>query len=191
MENTARWWAGATDMKIALKLAEAKKSADQQPPKEQRPFLEEATATPGSQSPSPVGTGRSILVVDDNPVVLKAFELKLRASGFTVVTIINPAEAASAAEKAAAELIILDINFPSSGSVDWTGYTAMQWLRRFPNLAGIPVILISGEDSKRHKEKSLAAGAVAFFQKPVTYPELLAAMLRALGITPLAEASPR
>ena len=166
--------------------AEAKKASSLSARKEQRPFLEEeAAATPGSQPSTAVGTGRSILVVDDNPVVLKAFELKLRASGFTVATIMNAAEVASSAEKAAAELVILDINLPSSGGVDWTGYTIMQWLRRFPNLAAIPVILISGEDSKQHKERSLAAGAVAFFQKPVAYPELLAAMLRALDIEPI------
>jgi len=163
--------------------AEAKKASRASQPKEQRPFLEDE-ATPASQSATTPGTGRRILVVDDNPVVLKAFELKLRASGFTVVTITNPIKVASSAEAAAAELIILDINFPSGGGMDWNGYTTMQWLRRFPELAGIPVILISGEESKKHKERSLAAGAVAFFQKPVAYPELLAAILRALDIQP-------
>lgn len=171
-------------MKIALKLAaEAKRVADQLPTKEKPPFLEdEVTASPASQAPAAIGTGRRILVVDDNPVVLEAFELKLRASGFTVVTLLNPTEVASAAEKAAAELIILDINFPLTQGSDWSGYTTMQWLRRFPILACIPVILISGEDSKHHEERALAAGAVAFFQKPVGYPELLAVVLRTLGI---------
>jgi len=171
-------------MKITLKLAaDAKKLADEQPPKEKRPFLEEKLPVrSGGKAPATLGTGRRILVVDDNPVVLKAFELKLRANGFTVATILDAAEIASAAETSDAELVILDINFPTSQGLDWTGYTCMKWLRRFPELAEIPVILISGEDAKQHKEKSLAAGAVAFFQKPVPYPELLAAILRALHI---------
>ena len=118
-------------------------------------------------------------MVDDNPVVLKAFEFKLKASGFAVTTISDATNAASVAEKTAAELIVLDINFPSvpSSSVrlDWNGYTIMHWLRRFPKLSGIPVILISGEEA-------LAAGAVAFFEKPVPYADLLAAILPALGI---------
>jgi CheY-like chemotaxis protein len=152
-------------------------------PKEKHPFLEdEVTASSGRKAPATIGGGRRILVVDDNPVVLKAFELKLRANGFEVVTLSNAANVVGIAEKAAAELIILDINFPSNGGLDWSGYTVMQWLRRFPALTGIPVILISGEDTKNHKDKSLAAGAVAFFEKPVTYPELLSAVLRALGI---------
>ena len=79
-----------------------------------------------------------------------------------------------------AELIILDLNFPAEGAVQWSGLTVMQWLRRFPELATVPVILVSGSDAAQHKEKALAEGAVAFFQKPVKYQELLSAVLQAL-----------
>jgi len=54
----------------------------------------------------------------------------------------------------------------------------MQWLRRFPELAGTPVILISGSDAAQYREKALQAGAVAFFQKPVLYKDLLATILQ-------------
>ena len=177
-------------MKITLKLAaDAGKPVNKRPAKEKSAFLEEkppvlsrnkAPASPAV--PSSPGTGRRILVVDDNPIVLKAFEFKLRASGFIVTTIGDAAAVASAAENSEAELIILDINFSDGHGSDWTGYTSMKWLQRFPKLAGIPVILISGEDAHQHQEKSIAAGAVAFFQKPVAYPELLAVILRALNM---------
>jgi len=174
------------NMEKPLKLvSEAKSVAGHtaRSPREKHPFLEDVAVSPsGGKSLATIGAGRKIMVVDDNPVVLKAFELKLRANGFEVVTISNAANVVGVAEKAAAELIILDINFPSTGGLDWSGYTIMQWLRRFPALTGIPVILISGEDAKNHKAKSLAEGAVAFFEKPVSYPELLSAALRALGI---------
>jgi len=179
-------------MKITLKLAadadkRDAKRGDKRPLKEKSPFLEEkppvlsGNTTPISPvAPAQPGPGRRILVVDDNPIVLKAFELKLRASGFIVTTNGDAAAVASAAENSEAELIILDIHFSGGHGSDWTGYTSLKWLQRFPKLAGIPVILISGEDAQQHQEKSLAAGAVAFFQKPVPYPELLAAILRAL-----------
>ncbi|MBE0541411.1 MAG: response regulator [Verrucomicrobia bacterium] len=118
--------------------------------------------------------------MDDNPVVLKAFELKLKACGFEVSTTSNAAGVASIAEASGAELIILDINFPPGVALDWSGFTVMQWLRRFPELARIPVILISGDGSENNQQKSLTGGAVAFFQKPVPYPELLATIVRAL-----------
>jgi two-component system KDP operon response regulator KdpE len=173
-------------MAFLLKLkADAKKAA--RPPAlprpEKPPFLPDESSTPPEESmPENVGQNRSILVVDDSAVVLKAFELKLKASGFSVTTTSSAAAVASSAEAAQAALIILDINFPSSSGPEWSGFTVMQWLRRFPELANIPVILISGEDRDTHKEKALAEGAVAFFQKPVNYRELLAVILRALNL---------
>jgi len=127
---------------------------------------------------------RGILVVDDNLVVLKAFEMRLKAEGFAVSTTPNAASVASIAESAKVDVIILDINFPEGGHMDWSGFTIMQWLKRFPELGNIPVIMITGSDPAEHREKALAAGAVAFFQKPVKYSELLAAIQQALGSGP-------
>lgn len=171
-------------MPITLKLkGEAKQPAKSAvfKLKEKLPFLpDNATESADPQPPATVGQDRKILVVDDNPVVLKAFELKLKACGFEVSTTSNAAGVASIAEASGAELIILDINFPPGVALDWSGFTVMQWLRRFPELARIPVILISGDGSENNQQKSLTGGAVAFFQKPVPYPELLATIVRAL-----------
>ena len=116
--------------------------------------------------------------MDDNPVVLKAFELKLQASGYEVATTPNAANVASAAEDSRAELIILDINFPPGGAMEWSGLTVLQWLRRFPELAKVPVILITGSESSALRDQCLAAGAIAFFQKPIDYKELLAVLVQ-------------
>ncbi|HWW03302.1 MAG TPA: response regulator [Candidatus Acidoferrum sp.] len=170
-------------MPITLKLAEKKKQPalpGKPKEKEKEPFLpDDPKAAPAP--PEPVGRKHRILVVDDNPVVLKAFEIKLKANGFEVTTTPNGANVASTVEEAKAELIILDINFPASGAMQWTGFTIMQWVRHFPELAKIPVILITGSDPSAYKDKCLAAGAVAFFQKPVDYKELLAVLLKTLG----------
>lgn len=151
--------------------------------KEKLPFLPDAPSD-SADSPPPVAVGqnRKILVVDDNPIVLKVFELKLKASGFAVTTTQNAAGVASIAEASGAELVILDINFPAVVGSDWSGFTVLQWLRRFPELANLPVILMSGDGSENNRQKSLAEGAVAFFQKPVSYPELLATILRTLQL---------
>jgi CheY-like chemotaxis protein len=146
--------------------------------REKEPFS--AEAKPAEAPPAPVGGNHRVLVVDDNPVVLKAFELKLKSEGFVVTTSTNCAAVASTAEQTQAELIVLDINFPGGGAMDWNGFTVMQWLRRFPELARLPVILISGGESAEYREKALAEGAVAFFQKPVVFAEILKAMLQAL-----------
>jgi DNA-binding response OmpR family regulator len=129
-------------------------------------------------------TQRGILVADDDPVVLKAFEMKLKAEGFAVSTTTNAASVASLAETAKVEVIILDLQFPTGGTVEWSGFTVMQWLKRFSKLANIPVIVMTGSDSAQHRDKALTAGAAAFFQKPVKYSELLVAILQALGPVP-------
>lgn len=156
------------------------KGSKRPPPKEKEAFSQEPAAPKGDTKP---GNHRRILVVDDNAVVLKAFELKLKADGFEVTTITNSASVASTAEQAHAELIVLDINFPSGATVEWNGFTAIQWLRRFPELQHIPVILMSGSEAAEYKDKALAAGAVAFFQKPVPYQEILGVILKTLGQT--------
>lgn len=158
------------------------KGAKTPAPKEKEAFSGDSAGA--SSPPVPIGKNHSILVVDDNPVVLKAFELKLKADGFVVTTSTDSASVASTAEQAKAELIVLDVNFPPGGAMDWTGFTVMQWLNRFPELAKLPIILISGSDSAEYKEKALAAGAVAFFQKPVVYQEILDVILKTLGEPP-------
>ena len=161
---------------LHLQPIEKKPGHPTRPAKEKDAFQNE----PSSSQLALVGRNRRILVVDDNQTVLKAFEMKLKADGFVVTTSTNSAAVASTAEQAQAELIVLDINFPPAGAVHWNGFTVMQWLRRFPELARIPVILMSGEASAVHKQKALKAGAVAFFEKPVAYKDLLAAVLAAL-----------
>src|SRR5579859_6521517 len=107
-------------------------------PKEKDPFLEERSAQ--NNPPAPIGKDRRILIVDDNPVVLKAFELKLKSDGFCVATTTNSAAVASTVEQTKSELVVLDINFPAGGAMEWSGFTVIQWLRRFPELAQLPVI---------------------------------------------------
>jgi two-component system, sensor histidine kinase and response regulator len=172
-------------MSIALQLLKEQKQGaypKKSLAKEKQAFLPENEPVPETIHKTLVGkTPRGILVVDDNPVVLKAFEMKLKAEGFAVSTTPNASKAAGMAETAKVDVIILDINFPAEGHMEWSGFTVMQWLKRFPELGSIPVIMITGSDAARYREEALAAGAVALFQKPAKYSELLAAILQALG----------
>jgi response regulator RpfG family c-di-GMP phosphodiesterase len=55
---------------------------------------------------------KKILVVDDNIVFLKAMSLKLRTSGYEVITAVDGASAVSSVRKLKPDLILLDLNFP-------------------------------------------------------------------------------
>jgi two-component system KDP operon response regulator KdpE len=173
-------------MPISLQLVNKPEKSNGKGPRRPGPKEKEAFSTEAAPQapPAPIGNNRRVLVVDDNAVVLKAFELKLKADGFAVTTTTNSSAVASTAEQTQTELIVLDVNFPTGGAMEWNGFTVMQWLRRFPEMQRIPVILISGSDSAEYGKRALAAGAIAFFQKPVIYTEILEAMLKALGEKP-------
>ena len=172
-------------MSIVLRMLKEQKPAPgkKTKAKEKEPFLD-GQGQPAQAPAMAPGTGRKILVVDDNEVVLKAFQTKLKCDGFEVFTLTNATSVAGTAEQEQTELIILDINFPPAGGMEWNGFTIMQWLRRFPEIGNIPVILISGSETAKYKEKALQAGAVAFFEKPVDYSTLLSAILQSLPPKP-------
>ena|SRR5579883_2005496 len=131
-----------------------------------------------------IGKGRKILVVDDNPVVLKAFELKLKNLGFTVLTAEDGAAAVSCARQEHPDVVVLDINFPpdvGNSGLQWDGFNIMQWMKRFQDASSIPVIIITSGEPEKFKEKALASGAAAFFQKPINNEEFLITLRRLLG----------
>jgi two-component system cell cycle response regulator len=152
------------------------------------PFTE-AEAAPATKGEDLIGQDRKILVVDDNEVVLKAFELKFSALGFKVCKATDGAAAVSVARHEKPDVIVLDINFPpevGSSGLQWDGFSIMQWLQRFKEVADIPVIIITSGDPEKLKARAMAAGAVAFFQKPINHEELLMSVRRSLRAKPQA-----
>ena len=131
---------------------------------------------------------KKILVVDDNAIILKTLSMKLASSGYDVMTAMEGSEAVSIARRDGPDLIILDISFPPDvahgGGVPWDGFRIIEWLHRIDEARHIPVIIITGGEASKYKERSLAAGAVAFFQKPIDNDELLASIHKALADVP-------
>jgi CheY-like chemotaxis protein len=121
-----------------------------------------------------VGCGKKILIVDDDAVIIKTTSAKLKSHGYQVVAAVDAAEAVSAVRQDKPDLILLDISFPPDvGSVDWDGFKIMAWLQRIDEARNTPIIVITGGDPEKYRERSLAAGAVAFFNKPIQHDELL------------------
>ena len=127
---------------------------------------------------------KKILVVDDNLVVVKTAELKLKQAGFEVFTAREGGDAVSITRKEKPDLIVLDIGFPPDvghgGGVAWDGLLIMQWLRRLDEAKGTPIIIITGMDPAQYHDKAMALGASAFFTKPVNHEKLLEAIHQAL-----------
>jgi CheY-like chemotaxis protein len=125
---------------------------------------------------------KKILVVDDNAVVIKTITLKLQGAGYQVIAAMDGAEAVALARTENPDLILLDISFPTDvGGVPWDGFRIMEWFHRLDSARKIPVIVITGSEEPKTKERATAAGAVAFFQKPLEHDYLLKIVRATLG----------
>jgi DNA-binding response OmpR family regulator len=126
-----------------------------------------------------------ILVVDDSQIILRILSDALKSKGYQVFTATDGAGAVSLVRKEKPDLILLDLFFPLDvaycGGGLRDGFLIIEWLRRMDGGKDIPVIVISGADPEKYKARSLAAGAVAFFHKPVNHDELFAAIRATLG----------
>ncbi len=128
---------------------------------------------------------KKILVVDDDPVILKALSWDLERSGYEVFTAVDGPEAFTTVRQEKPDLVLLDIFFPAdvfqSGN-KWDAFLIIQWLQRMDESRArhIPVVVISGGEPEEFKGRCLAAGAVAYLQKPIKLPELLGAIQQAL-----------
>ena len=135
-------------------------------------------------NPAPVAPVlRKILVVDDNPIIQRTVYFALRDKGFLVLMCGNVTDGLLVIRQQKPDLILLDLNFPAAGDFGgaaWDGFAAIEWLQRTGDSKAIPIIVISGSDPEVSQPRALAAGAVAYFQKPIDKEKMLAGILAAL-----------
>ena len=142
---------------------------------------------PVDASLASAGANRKILIVDDNAFVLKAFQFKLKGCGFNVITAVDATEGITAARREKPDAIVLDMNFPPGqnfSSLNWSGLHILQWLKRYKDVADIPIIILTGDEPGKSKDLVLAAGAAAFFQKPVDLKAFVAELVRLINGKP-------
>jgi CheY-like chemotaxis protein len=117
---------------------------------------------------------KKILVVDDNEIILKTTSMKLQSAGYQVFTALDGSEGVAAVRRVKPDLVLLDIAFPPDVSgMSWDGFRIMDWLHRVDETKKIPIIVISGVVEEKNKQRATAAGAVAFFSKPVNFDEMI------------------
>jgi CheY-like chemotaxis protein len=121
-----------------------------------------------------------ILIVDDDAVLLKALTLKLESRGYAVATAVDGADALRALRDEKPALVLLDIVFPPDvshgGGVPWDGFLLMRWLRGIENLGKVPIVFITGDDTRDYRERALACGAAGLFYKSLE-PEVLISII--------------
>jgi CheY-like chemotaxis protein len=128
---------------------------------------------------------KKIPIVDDDPVILKALSWDLERKGYEVVTAVDGPEAFNVMRWQKPDLVLLGIFFPpdifQSGNT-WDAFLIMRWLKRMDEFQDrhTPVIVISGAEPDEFRDRCLAAGAVAHFQRSIKLPQLLDAVQESL-----------
>jgi two-component system, OmpR family, KDP operon response regulator KdpE len=124
-----------------------------------------------------------VLVVDDEPQILRALRINLRARQYEVSVAASGAQALEEAAAHPPDLVILDLGLPDMDGVDVIG-----GLRGW---TAVPIIVLSGRADSADKVEALDAGADDYVTKPFGMDELLARMRAAVRRTPTAEVPPR
>ena len=116
-------------------------------------------------------SGALVLVVDDEPQILRALETNLRGAGYEVATAATAEQALSTAAMRPPDAVILDLVLP-----DGSGIEVCRELRSW---SSAPILVLSVVGDEAEKVAALDAGADDYVQKPFGIDELLA-RLRAL-----------
>jgi two-component system KDP operon response regulator KdpE len=125
-----------------------------------------------------------VLIVDDDPVIVKAMAAKLNRAGYETLEASDGAGAIALVHKERPDLIVLDLNVPPDiHGVPGNGYHFMECLRRTKESRTVPIITTTGVPDNLDMERNVDLGAVGFLYKPLDYDELLRLVRGALGAT--------
>jgi two-component system, OmpR family, KDP operon response regulator KdpE len=124
-----------------------------------------------------------VLVVDDEPQILRALRINLRVREYQVDVAATGTEALEIAARHPPDLVILDLGLP-----DLEGVEVIQGLRGWTKA---PIIVLSGRSDSTDKVEALDAGADDYITKPFGVEELLARMRAAARRTGAGEDQPR
>jgi two-component system, OmpR family, KDP operon response regulator KdpE len=116
--------------------------------------------------------GRRVLVVDDEPQILRALRVILRDAGFEVVTAQTAQEALDAAALRAPSAAIIDLILPDGNGID-VCRSIREW-------SEMPILVLSAVGEEAEKIRALDAGADDYVTKPFAPGELIARLNAAL-----------
>jgi two-component system KDP operon response regulator KdpE len=114
-----------------------------------------------------------ILIVDDEPPIVRLVKAKLRLDGYEVLTAARGDEALSMLQEQTPDLVVLDVMMP-----DMDGF---ETLRRIRQHSQVPVVMLTARGSDADKLRGLQSGADDYITKPFNPDELearIAAVLR-------------
>ena len=140
------------------------------------PVAEEAGGVPEQSRPSPEGNDRPpILVVDDDPQILRFVREALARAGYSPLVTGDHRDLSRIIREERPQLVLLDLLLPGADSIEL--------MENVPELACLPVIFISAYGRDETIARALERGAVDYIVKPFSATELTATELTATELT--------
>jgi two-component system, OmpR family, phosphate regulon response regulator PhoB len=119
---------------------------------------------------------RTVIVVEDEADAAEMFAEMMRVNGFRVVKSFSSGPAINMIANEMPDVVILDVMMP-----DISGLEVLKYMRREPQLAKIPVIVISAKSMPSDIRTGMDAGASVYLTKPVGFLELKQAVDKVLA----------
>ena len=112
---------------------------------------------------------KKILVVDDEPYILRSLTFVLSRAGYDVCSATNGEEAVAAVRDSKPDLMFLDVMMPKMN-----GYEVCREIKSDPTLSDIHVIMLTAKGQEADREKGLSLGADEFITKPFSPAQVVA-----------------
>jgi DNA-binding response OmpR family regulator len=110
---------------------------------------------------------KTVMIIEDEPDAAEMFAEMMRVNGFKVIKMFSSTPAIPMLAQEKPDLLILDIMMP-----DISGLEVLRFMRREPELAKIPVIVVSAKSMPSDIKDGIEAGASIYLTKPVGFLDL-------------------
>jgi two-component system, OmpR family, alkaline phosphatase synthesis response regulator PhoP len=125
---------------------------------------------------------QSVLIVDDEPNILLSLQFLMKKSGYDVRTARDGEEALAEIERAAPDLVLLDVMMPK---ID--GFSICERIRANPEWKDMRIIMLTARGRDAEREKGLALGADDYITKPFSTKDAIARVEAVLARPPKAD----
>jgi len=149
-------------------------------------------ATPREVKPPrpPKGSARTILLVEDEPILVSLYASVLRKlTEASILTATEEQEALTVINRVVPRLIILDLMIPTTSGMatdfhEPIGFDVLRQVKRNPKTKAIHVIILSNLDADEHRQRAQELGAEEYIVKALLKPrELVERISKYLGTT--------
>ncbi|MBN8656345.1 MAG: response regulator [Anaerolineae bacterium] len=121
---------------------------------------------------------KTVMIIEDEADAAELFSEMMRINGFRVIKMFSSAPAIPIIAQEKPDVILLDVMMP-----DISGLEVLRYIRREPELASIPVIILSAKSMPSDIKTGIEAGASMYLTKPVGFQDLKQAVEKVLNIS--------